>query len=277
MPPVHDGIPARDQVIDYLARYERRYQIPVVRPVWVHAVERARSRLLVRSADRSWSTRAVVSATGSWRAPFVPVYPGREAFAGSQLHSADYAGPEPFAGQRVLVVGGGNSGAQILAEVSTVAEIHGLLRSRLDKRQHQVDRPGRVACCSLIVGDSGGGIADADSARAERIRIDRVGDQAPVLLDGTATGSEARVQEATIGRARVVEVRHQRYQAFAVERLEPRLHLAPCPAPLRFSRVPFAVSPAPRAYRRSHRQYAATHSAPFGRGAVSSTSDSRTL
>src|SRR5690606_30784724 len=79
-------------------------------------------RLLVRSAGRSWSARAVVSATGTWRAPFVPMYPGREAFAGSQLHSADYAGPEPFAGQRVVVVGGGNSGAQILAEVSTVAE-----------------------------------------------------------------------------------------------------------------------------------------------------------
>ncbi len=63
-----------------------------------------------------------MSATGTWRAPFVPVYPGRETFAGSQLHSADYAGPEPFAGQRVLVVGGGNSGAQILAEVASVAE-----------------------------------------------------------------------------------------------------------------------------------------------------------
>ncbi len=54
MPPVPDGFPARDQVIDYPARYEQRYQIPVVRPAWVHAVERARGRLLVRSADRSW-------------------------------------------------------------------------------------------------------------------------------------------------------------------------------------------------------------------------------
>jgi hypothetical protein len=123
MPPVHDGFPARDQVIDYLARYEQRYQIPVVRPVWVHAVERGRDdRLLVRAAGRSWSARAVVSATGTWRAPFVPAYPGREAFGGTQVHSADYAGPEPFAGRKVLVVGGGNSGAQILAEVSTVAE-----------------------------------------------------------------------------------------------------------------------------------------------------------
>lgn len=122
MPPVGAGFPPRDHVIDYLARYEARYQIPVVRPVRVTAVERGRDRLLVRSVGRSWSARAVVSATGTWSAPFVPAYPGREAFRGTQLHSADYAGPEPFAGRRVLVVGGGNSGAQILAEVSSVAQ-----------------------------------------------------------------------------------------------------------------------------------------------------------
>jgi len=122
MPPTSDGFPTRDHVIDYLARYEKRYQIPVQRPVWVNAVERAGDRLLVRSADRSWLARAVVSATGTWRSPFIPAYPGRELFAGAQLHSADYSGPAPFAGQRVLVVGGGNSGAQILAEVSSVAE-----------------------------------------------------------------------------------------------------------------------------------------------------------
>jgi putative flavoprotein involved in K+ transport len=122
MPPVSDGFPTRDHVIDYLARYEARYQIPVVRPVWVNAVERGRDRLVVQAADRSWSARAVVSATGTWRAPFVPAYPGRKTFSGTQLHSADYAGPAPFVDQRVLVVGGGNSGAQILAEVSAVAK-----------------------------------------------------------------------------------------------------------------------------------------------------------
>jgi hypothetical protein len=84
-------------------------------------VERAGDRLHVRTADRTWSAGAVVSATGTWRGTFVPAYPGRALFAGRQLHSADYPGPEPFAGQRVLVVGGGNSGAQILAEVSAVA------------------------------------------------------------------------------------------------------------------------------------------------------------
>jgi hypothetical protein len=66
--------------------------------------------------------RAVVSATGTWRRPHVPDYPGRETFRGEQTHSAHYVRPEPYAGKRVLVVGGGNSGAQVLAEVSRLAD-----------------------------------------------------------------------------------------------------------------------------------------------------------
>lgn len=64
----------------------------------------------------------MISATGTWRAPYWPAYPGQEMFQGLQIHSARYQSPVSFAGQRVLVVGGGNSGAQILAEVSEVAE-----------------------------------------------------------------------------------------------------------------------------------------------------------
>lgn len=87
----------------------------------MHTLERCESGLVVRSTDEAWLARTVVSATGNWRHPFVPVLPGRECFQGTQLHSADYFEPSPFAGQRVLIVGGGNSGAQILAEVSQVA------------------------------------------------------------------------------------------------------------------------------------------------------------
>ena len=67
------------------------------------------------------TARMMVSATGTWRHPYLPDYPGREGFRGVQIHSSAYQSPEPFAGRRVLIVGGGNSGAQILAEVSKVA------------------------------------------------------------------------------------------------------------------------------------------------------------
>jgi thioredoxin reductase len=64
----------------------------------------------------------VISATGSWQRPFIPTLPGQEQFRGEQIHSAAYRTPDPFVGKRVLVVGGGNSGAQILAELSRVAD-----------------------------------------------------------------------------------------------------------------------------------------------------------
>jgi putative flavoprotein involved in K+ transport len=75
----------------------------------------------VRTDRGAWIAAAVVSATGTWSKPFVPEYPGAREFPGRQLHSAHYRSPEDFTGQRVVLVGGGNSGAQLLAELSRVA------------------------------------------------------------------------------------------------------------------------------------------------------------
>ncbi|HYN40063.1 MAG TPA: NAD(P)-binding domain-containing protein, partial [Rhodospirillales bacterium] len=100
MPPSAETYPHRDEVVAYLAAYEQRYRLPI---------------------QRSWTAKAVVSATGTWSKPFVPDYPGRPSFRGRQIHSAAYRSASAFAGRRVLVGGGGNSGAQILAEIAQVA------------------------------------------------------------------------------------------------------------------------------------------------------------
>ncbi|AHL34460.1 pyridine nucleotide-disulfide oxidoreductase [Pseudomonas brassicacearum] len=122
MPPTQEGYPSRNHVIDYLQQYEQRYRFPVERPVRVTRVERTQTGLRVCSDHRHWDAKVVVSATGTWSNPYIPHYPDAELFAGQQLHSAHYVQAQPFAGKRVLVVGGGNSGAQILAEVSNVAQ-----------------------------------------------------------------------------------------------------------------------------------------------------------
>lgn len=127
MPPWDDaaaGFPPRTHVIDYLTRYEERYELDVRRPHRVHAVSPADSgdRLLAHANGLDVAARLVVSATGTWTQPFWPAYPGAGAFEGRQLHAAQYRRPEELGGQRVVVVGGGNSGAQVLAEVSTVAD-----------------------------------------------------------------------------------------------------------------------------------------------------------
>ena len=126
MPRSADEYPTRDEVIAYLTEYERRYALPVVRPVNVERVSwnADDERFLIEGdRGRTWSARAVVSATGTWANRVLPSLPGSADFSGRQLHSADYASPEAFAGQRVVVVGGGNSGAQIVAELSLVADV----------------------------------------------------------------------------------------------------------------------------------------------------------
>jgi cation diffusion facilitator CzcD-associated flavoprotein CzcO len=120
-PPKHEGYPTRDDVLDYLACYEERYELEIRRPVRVASVERAEPHLHVLTDKGPFAARLVVSATGTWSQPFIPDIPGRELFKGRQVHSAHYENPESFAGQTVLVVGGGNSGAQIMAEVAPVA------------------------------------------------------------------------------------------------------------------------------------------------------------
>jgi putative flavoprotein involved in K+ transport len=122
MPAARETYPSRNDVIGYLANYEHRYHFAVQRPVHVEAVSRTSEGLLVATDGGDWLAQAVVSATGTWNAPYIPDYPGRELFRGRQIHSAQYRDPGDLCGQNVLVVGGGNSGAQILAEVSTVCD-----------------------------------------------------------------------------------------------------------------------------------------------------------
>jgi putative flavoprotein involved in K+ transport len=119
MPP-QDGEPYPDaaHVVDYLSDYEQRYDLPVLRPVRVQGVHRDGGRLRIETGSGTWRAQAVVSATGTWWRPFLPAVPGRELFLGRQLHTVDYRNPEDFAGQRVIVVGGGNSGAQIAADLA---------------------------------------------------------------------------------------------------------------------------------------------------------------
>ncbi|MDZ5602915.1 ArsO family NAD(P)H-dependent flavin-containing monooxygenase [Pseudomonas sp. RP23018S] len=123
MPAVSEETPSRDDVIAYLTQYERRYDFPIVRSTQVSHVEKIEGGLRVVSDDSCWDARVVISATGTWGCPFIPAYPGQEVFKGQQIHSAHYVGPGEFEGKTILVVGGGNSGAQIYAEVSKAGQV----------------------------------------------------------------------------------------------------------------------------------------------------------
>ncbi|OLR95516.1 FAD-dependent oxidoreductase [Actinokineospora bangkokensis] len=118
LPHADDSRPASEVVGAYFGAYEREFDLPVVRPVRVTAVHDDGAVFTVEAEQGTWRARTLVSATGTWDRPFWPRYPGQETFRGTQLHTADYRGPEQFAGKRVVVVGGGASGVQALMELA---------------------------------------------------------------------------------------------------------------------------------------------------------------
>jgi len=117
----------RDDLLAYFTNYADAHHLDVRTGVRVHRIEPGWE--LDTSAGPIRATTVIV-ATGYNGAPFIPDWPGRDAFAGELIHSSDYRNPEPFRGRDVLVVGAGNSGAEIATDVAD----GGASRSRLSVR-----------------------------------------------------------------------------------------------------------------------------------------------
>lgn len=122
MPKSENEFPSRQQVLDYLSAYQKRYELPVLQGVKVLDIQKEGAVFTLKTDQRDYKSRAVISATGTFQKPFIPAVAGIDLFKGVQLHSAHYKNADAFRDKKVLIVGGGNSGAQILAEVSKVAK-----------------------------------------------------------------------------------------------------------------------------------------------------------
>jgi putative flavoprotein involved in K+ transport len=117
--------PSRDDVVAYLRGYAASLDVDIRCEQRVDTVERDEdSRLIARTAaGLEVQAAMVIAATGGFRRPHRPALAGVEGFAGTLLHSSQYRAPEPFAGQRVVVVGAGNSAVQIAADLASVARV----------------------------------------------------------------------------------------------------------------------------------------------------------
>ncbi|WP_326811080.1 NAD(P)/FAD-dependent oxidoreductase [Streptomyces scopuliridis] len=114
-----DRYPHRDEVVAYLLRYADRLDAEIRTSRRVREVRPDGDGFTLTMADGSEAgARAVVAATGGFGRPKRPALPGLDSFAGRVLHVTDYRSPEPFAGQRVVVVGAGNSAVQIASELA---------------------------------------------------------------------------------------------------------------------------------------------------------------
>ncbi len=121
--PGQTEVRAAEAVPAYFRAYEERFQLPVYRPVSVRMVCDRGDRLRVETDHEVFSARGIINATGTWDAPQIPYYPGRELFLGRQMHTHDYHTPDEFAGQRVAIIGAGISALQMLDEISGVTDV----------------------------------------------------------------------------------------------------------------------------------------------------------
>jgi putative flavoprotein involved in K+ transport len=108
--------PARDRVAEYLRRYAAYHDLEIRAGVEVERIEQEDEGWVVKTSSGPLAAARVVIATGQSNVPFMPEWPG--AFAGEVIHSADYRTPSAYRGRRVLVVGSGNSGAEIAVDLA---------------------------------------------------------------------------------------------------------------------------------------------------------------
>jgi cation diffusion facilitator CzcD-associated flavoprotein CzcO len=212
LPPVDASRPASEIVAAYYGDYERAFDLPVRRPVRVRRVRGTDDgRLRLDAGDAgTWTARALVNATGTWGKPFWPRYPGMATFAGRQLHTADYRGPGELAGKQVVVVGGGASAVQLLAEISLVAGTTWVTRRPPVWREPPFDEDAGRAAVALVeravaagrppasvVSVTGLGLTPAVAAARERGVLERHEMFARIVPDGVQW-ADGRVQRADV-------------------------------------------------------------------------------
>ncbi len=119
-----DRYPRRDEAVAYLHGYAAHFALPVVTGARVIKVERSGRFFRVLTGDKGcYRARTIVAATGFFGQPYIPNLPDQAHYRGQLFHAAKYRRPEPFRGQRVVVVGGGNAAVQIGVELAQVARV----------------------------------------------------------------------------------------------------------------------------------------------------------
>ena len=203
---------SRDDVVRYLEKYAEHHDLEVVTGVEVTRIDRADGTdwRLTATGGRILTGRAVVVATGHNHTPRLPDWPGRDTFTGELLHAADYRNPAPYAGRDVLVVGIGNTGAEIAVDlveggasririaIRTVphivrrstagwpAQATGILVRRLPVRL--VDRAGGLMSRIAVPDLSAQGLPRPDTGLYSRVREGAIPVQDIGLIDAVKRG-----------------------------------------------------------------------------------------
>jgi putative flavoprotein involved in K+ transport len=122
-PGYHWGFPSKNEMADYLESYARTFDLRVETGVRVESLTREGDRFVATSRGRRFEADNVVVAMSSWQRPRVPDYAPELDPRIVQLHVAEYKNPGQLQEGDVLVVGAGNSGAEVAIEVARTHKV----------------------------------------------------------------------------------------------------------------------------------------------------------
>ena len=109
--------PARQQVIDYLENYKKTFNINPVFNTAAISIKKESGFWITETNNGAFKSKYVVIATGAYSQPKSINFKGKETFTGNILHSCEYESGKQFKGQKVLVVGFGNSACEIAIDL----------------------------------------------------------------------------------------------------------------------------------------------------------------
>ncbi len=121
-PKPNNYFPTKNEMAAYLQEYAERFALPVRNGIKVDRLVHSNGSYEIGVGDSTFSATNVIVATGPYRLPKVPAFASQLNASMTQLHSSAYCNPAQIAGQRVLVVGAGNSGAEIALELSAAGK-----------------------------------------------------------------------------------------------------------------------------------------------------------
>lgn len=131
-PARHDAFATKDEMADYLASYAERYRIPIEHNTRVECLDRDGPDFVLTSGFRTWRARSVIVATGAHTTPRIPAFAERLAVGTVQLSGLEYRNPHQLPPGRTLVVGAGQSGAEIALDIATRSREHTVLLAGRD-------------------------------------------------------------------------------------------------------------------------------------------------
>ena len=202
-PEQREVFPTKEQVADYLDGYAEHHRLPIEHRTRVTRLKRAGTEFLITAGRRCWRGRNVIVATGAHAVPRIPASATQLDPAITQLSSVDYRNPAQVRPGQALVVGAGNSGAEIAIDIATRSgDVQVWLAGRDVGYVPSVGLSNAVFPLILLAGNWGarlvertlngradplGRVRPGDFAKAGVVRVPRVTgirDGTPLLADG---------------------------------------------------------------------------------------------